>query len=396
MYFAKRSIFIFFTLWIFSSIAQAMEKSDGESSSRYLSRYQSVSDIEGFADQETCRYYSQNNIISLNQDPVYSPKYRSLNGEITDHLRFLDKTATKQGSKDVNFMTVILFATGTEGNTTKRVFANIYANEGQFFEEKGTIYDGTNGQAKIMIDPDIFISKRKKTKILIFSSANQSHEKKAYFVHEFKTQFETIEPQDRYTLFNRDSFSDKSEVKDVFYANAYASNSHTESLWLSALQTLPQNTFQKLLPDGYDLTYYEIHFISNLDACWDCSIKIYEGTASLKSYFGSPDLFIFYHSNMPYAKWGKELPKSIPQTHPYSIKFMQDPAVAKWQYISAAFWYHPCCNLYIKQPTEEEKKLHDTTLENRKNSNFTVPPLYYFAIIHSLDGKTITIKKEFP
>lgn len=50
----------------------------------------------------------------------------------------------------------------------------------------------------------------------------------------------------------------------------------TESLSISAILSLEPNTFIKILGRKYKLSYYEIHFISRLNACRNYPKILYE------------------------------------------------------------------------------------------------------------------------
>lgn len=388
MSFIKTFFCLFLFLSSFLSAAQSMDLEDKKS--KYLSRYFTEYDENDILDKskqttvESCRYYPASSKISFNVDEVYCQEYNLLNEEIKNHIQFLSNNTPRYGK--VNFLTVILSATGKKNGKIEREWRNLYVREENKVPTLQTLK--SEEQDKILVFcseqfPDFsyyknpkrchtFSNIERKTSLEVF---NKFHK----FSHEFNKENNTC--KNKYDLFRSSSFPATSPVRKKFdekYKDKYNNESHTEPICFSAIQTLSEDTFKKLLPDDYELSYYEIHLISYLDACSGCTKIVYQEMDNIKQKFG-PDLFMFFHS----AK--SVIEKCI---NPYTIKYQM-------KFIRCSFNFDDF-GLKMRQDPESQKEqdvLAGKTIDVRKDINLDSIPLYYFGIMHEIEGHDVTITK---
>ena len=150
-------------------------------------------------------------------------------------------------------------------------------------------------------------------------------------------------------------------IKDNFVTSN--NRSHTEPLALSALYTLSLDDFQDLLPEGYNLQYYEVHFISTNDACGSCAKNLFRGIECLRKRFKKNNLFVFFHGLVPYGV-------------SYTVKF-KDTA-HQWKGVEAGLG-----DVGFKANLSS---VGGELLKQRSQKNFDVPPPYYICILKELEN----------
>ncbi|MBX9621946.1 MAG: hypothetical protein K2X28_08020 [Alphaproteobacteria bacterium] len=377
---------LFVFLLSFLPTAQSMDEEDPNL--RYLSRHIIETDYDETNDEwekttlESCRYYPTASRISFKGDEVYSQEYDLLDGEIKNHVQFLSQSTPCY--EKVNFLTVILSATGSKNGRIQRKWRNLYVREANGIPTLQT--SRPQEQDKILVFCSEQFSKfpdykGPKPRFLTFKNikgVSLSNFKRNY-QHSHKFDEHSNSCENIYDLFRSSSFPPASPVR-IKLEEKYKGESHTEPLCLSAIQTLPNDTFVRLLPEGYTLNYYEIHLISCLDACPKCTKIIHKEMAGIKEIFG-PNLFMFFHSEKSYLDKDKYV-------YPYTIKY-------NMKYIKSSF-NSKNFNLGMSADgvsQEEQEELVNQKIDRREDIDLTSIPLYYFGILYEIEGKSIKITK---
>lgn len=310
----------------------------------------------GESNKEYARCFSKKSIIKYKGDIVYSEDtYDNLRDNIYSRLEFLrtvDKDYNQsQASSSVsgvkksypNFMTVILAATGkNKHNNFKRIFWNLHG-------------ENKNGKYTFYSEPDT-------SKFIVFYSNKNSGIKKVY---------------DNTLLVRLNDLGIEGNEEISERVTSSAAPSHTEALSISGILSLNSNTFSDMLSKNYELMYYEIHFISCLDACDKCPKIIYSNINKLKEHFKNEKLFIFYHAQGHYEPNKEEI-------IPYTLKFKVNK---KWKYIPgkmATYQY-----IHIKKeddcPAKQWQK-YNLRGSDKKPCLFKSIPNFYISFIYDLEN----------
>ncbi len=312
------------------------------------------------------RCFSKHSVIKYKNDIVYSEEeYDNLKANIEGRHNFLNeiyeahKKSQPKGNKIElpNFMTAILVATGKKNNKIKRVFSNLYVRK-----KKGKY---------------TFCSNTDLSKFVVFySNHNQGVTVEGYNLNPI-VRLDDLE-------LEKNKNKNSTITTRVRKANIC---SHTEPLCLSAILSLDKDTFKSMLSEGYNLTYYEIHLISYLDACDFCPQVIYKNIPKIKKLFGK-ELFLFFHAYNAYHPSSRT---NYPKL-PYALKFKKDE---QWKYIDGQipdyqfFWIAQNTlkknGLLKKDPSSKKYSL-------RRSTHLNDIPNYYFSFIDGLENEEIKMK----
>jgi hypothetical protein len=318
----------------------------------------------GEGDEEYARCFSQKATIKYKEDIVYSEdKYDNLRDNIYERLeclRRVDKEYNESqppfhisGQKKFypNFMTVILAATGKNKNKKfERVFCNLHG------ENKNGKYD--------------FYSESDTKKFVIFYSNENSGIEQEY---ENKLLI-------RLNDLKKEEGKNKKIIKRVTDSDT---PSHTEPLSISAILSLNPTTFSEMLSTKYNLKYYEIHFISSLDACVKCPKVVYNSIGKIKEHFKNNNLFVFYHADKHYETLDKI-------TIPYSLKFNVDK---KWNYIPGRISTYQYIDIKKDNFPGKERQKYNLRGSNQEPYLCDSIPNFYFSFIYDLESDNPQIEE---
>lgn len=309
--------------------------------------------------ENDCEYatcFSRQCTIKYSDDTVYSEtEYDNLKKHISERFEYIRKinqdynksqtSASVSGFKKSypNFMTVILAFTGKKNNKYERVFCNLAC------EMKDGKY--------------IFHSETNLSKFVVFYSHCNSG---------INNDDENIK------LLKLGDLEEEEEANKEIIERVISSKapSHTEPLSIAAILSLKPDTFKEMLSEKYELNYYEIHFISYLDACMDCPKILYENIPFIKQRFKNDNLFMFFHAQSHYES------KNI---IPYTLKFKDKE---KWHYLAAKMGTYQ----YIYIAKDKSPAKYSQKYNLRKNCSLTKIPDFYFSIIYDLESENPQIE----